>query len=260
MINRMARKKMMYSRRLVRSSTATTNRRGYIKLLASLGVSAAAIGLLKQSGLLDKLVPVSGPQALEEAKISAAAHAWGMVIDLSKCIGCNACVINCKIVNQVPRGQFRTIVNEVNERGSRYFLPLPCMHCENPPCVRSCPTGASHRRDDGIVLINPDLCIACKVCMSFCPYYVTGNGPVRFINLITGVCDKCDFCFAKRYPYRDGEPACVEACPTGARIFGDFNDPNSEVSKSLRTRRIVFRLKERLGTLPRVYYVGEAIA
>ena len=244
------------------------SRREFIGLLASLGVSAAAVGLLKQSGLLDKLELLPSPQALEEARNNAQ-RPWGMVIDLSKCIGCNACVINCKICNEVPRGVFTTKIREVEVRGTQYYLPLLCQQCQNAPCVKVCPTGASYYTDCGCVCVDPTKCIGCKTCMAVCPYMITDengiideHGPPRWVDPRTGRVNKCDFCNRCRengVPEVQSSCFCVLACPAGARIFGDFNDPLSPVSKALRARKFSFRLKEHLGTDPRVYYVGREV-
>ncbi|MBI2266679.1 MAG: 4Fe-4S dicluster domain-containing protein [Armatimonadetes bacterium] len=176
---------------------------------------------------------------------------YGMVIDLRRCIGCHACSVACKAENKVPLSVFRSWV-KITERGAfpnarRYFLPLLCNHCEHPICVINCPVKASYKRDDGIVLIDYDKCIGCKYCIASCPY------EIRFVNPERRTVEKCTFC-AHRID-KGYLPSCVNACPTTARIFGDLNDPDSEVSKLLANNPVQV-LKREMGTEPRVFYIG----
>jgi tetrathionate reductase subunit B len=174
-----------------------------------------------------------------------------MVIDLDRCIGCHTCEIACKYQNDVPLGIWRTWVKEI-EKGRyphvvRSFRPTLCNHCADPVCVKVCPVNASYQREDGIVMVDPHRCVGCRYCMAACPY------EVRYIHPQKGMVDKCDFCCHR---VEAGlRPACVEACPTGARIFGDLNDPESEVTR-LRETRSVQTLKPDMGTDPQVYYIG----
>ena len=177
---------------------------------------------------------------------------YGMLIDLRRCIGCHACSVACKAEFDVPLGATRSWV-EYAEKGeypnvTRSFLPRLCNHCNHPPCVRVCPTGATWKRDeDGIVVVDPDICIGCKYCILACPY------GVRFINADTGAADKCDFCL-----HRVAEgvvPACVETCIGRARIFGDLNDPDSEISRTIASNPVTV-LRPEQGTEPNVFYIG----
>ncbi|MBN2233154.1 MAG: 4Fe-4S dicluster domain-containing protein [Deltaproteobacteria bacterium] len=176
---------------------------------------------------------------------------WGMVIDIDRCIGCHTCEIACKYQNDVPLGLWRTWVKEI-EKGRyphvvRAFRPTLCNHCADPVCVKVCPVKASYQREDGIVMVDPHRCVGCRYCMAACPY------EVRYVHPQKGMVDKCDFCYHR---IEEGLlPACVEACPTGARIFGDLNDPESEVTR-LRETRSVQALKVDMGTDPQVYYIG----
>ncbi|WP_456327157.1 sulfate reduction electron transfer complex DsrMKJOP subunit DsrO [Archaeoglobus sp.] len=176
---------------------------------------------------------------------------YGMVIDLNKCIGCQSCVTACIHENDVPYevGQ-RTYVNYIVTgefpNVSIHYMHRICQHCENPPCVHVCPTGASYKREDGIVLIDYDLCIGCKYCMVACPYNARYFHPLRHTP------DKCTFC-AHRVD-KGLKPACVEVCPTNARIFGDLDDPNSEVSKIVKSGK-AFPIGAEYGTKPSVFYV-----
>ncbi len=176
---------------------------------------------------------------------------WGMVIDLNKCIGCHTCEITCKEQNDVPLGIWRSWVKEI-EKGQypnvvRSFRPTLCNHCDDPVCVKVCPVHASFRREDGIVMVDPHLCVGCRYCMSACPY------EVRYLHPQKGILDKCDFCHFR--VDKGLKPACVEACPTSARVFGDLHDADSEVSQ-LVARKPVQTLKADMGTEPHVYYIG----
>lgn len=175
----------------------------------------------------------------------------GMLIDLRKCIGCRACHVACKSENHVPLGVFRSWV-KVADKGefpnvSRHFIPRLCMHCDKPPCEKNCPTGATYKDESGAVLIQSDKCIGCGMCVSSCPYRA------RHMNPETETADKCTFCMHK--VARGELPACVDACRYGARVFGDLNDPNSEISKMISTEPVQ-RLHPEHGTEPKVYYIG----
>lgn len=197
---------------------------------------------------------------------------YAMVIDLARCIACQACAIACKMETNVPdttpetfqkrKMSFRSRVVPLVRDGSPADLyPILCNQCDNPPCVAACPTGATYRRADGIVLINWDKCIGCRYCMAACPYdmryLVLGEEPKDYQNPDLprpkqGKVDKCTFC--AHLVDRGMEPACVTACPAGARIFGDLNNPNSPVSRLLAARE-AFALKPGFGTKPMVSYL-----
>jgi Fe-S-cluster-containing dehydrogenase component len=145
-----------------------------------------------------------------------------------------------------------------------FFLPRPCMHCQDAPCVKVCPTQASHYNDDGTVQINQDICIGCRYCIVSCPYEArhfnwVENPKQQYSNPDSlprqrGVVEKCTFCIHRRGKGIN-VPACVEVCIGGARSFGDLNDLNSFVSKKLRRRTDSFQLKPELGTHPSVWYL-----
>jgi tetrathionate reductase subunit B len=187
-----------------------------------------------------------------------------MLIDLDRCIGCQACAVACKAEHGVRLGGFRSWVSE-REVGrypavKREFLPSLCNHCENPACLDVCPTGATFKRSDGIVDIDKTKCIGCRHCMGACPYNARYFNPgsdreaeVQFPSRTGGTVDKCDFC-AHRVD-SGVTPACVNTCPSGARIFGDLDDPESEIAR-LHGRREVRSLLPRFGTRPNVLYVG----
>ena len=179
----------------------------------------------------------------------------GLVIDLDTCVGCHACVVSCKGWNNENYGEplsdsdpygsnpTGTFLNRVHtyevqpEEGNAQTIHFPksCLHCEDAPCVTVCPTGASYKRvEDGIVLVNESDCIGCGLCAWACPY------GARELDPSAGVMKKCTLCVDRIYNTNlapeDREPACVRTCPAGARHFGDFNDPNSNVSELTRDR------------------------
>ena len=185
------------------------------------------------------------------ARDGFAGKRWGMLIDLRKCVGCQACTAACKFENNIPVGVFRTWVPDV-ELGAfpntkRAFLPRLCNHCERPSCIEVCPAAATWQRQDGIVEIDYDRCWGCGACVNACPY------DARFINPITKTADKCTFC-SQRVD-QGLLPACVETCIGGARQFGDLNDPNDPVTRQI-LEGVVQQLKPDTGNEPRVFYIG----
>jgi molybdopterin-containing oxidoreductase family iron-sulfur binding subunit len=195
-----------------------------------------------------------------------------MVIDLKRCIGCYGCQLACKAENATPPGVYyaRVLKQEEGQFPTvrQLSLPVLCNHCEDPPCVEACPTGASFKwEEDGIVDIDQDRCVGCRSCMMACPYtnryfndqpqhyFPQGMTPyeqARTARHQHDVVMKCNFC---RDRVRAGKlPACVENCPTVARYFGDLNDPLSEVSRLIKERG-GFTLHPELGTGPSVYYL-----
>ncbi|RLJ71182.1 tetrathionate reductase beta subunit [Hydrogenivirga caldilitoris] len=191
---------------------------------------------------LFSLAPVAAAVKTEEGKKIK----WAMFIDVDKCYGCMACVVACAAENNVPIESFRTwIERHVFEDGRVVFVPKQCNHCENPPCVKPCPTGATYINEDGLVLVNSEICIGCASCVQACPY------GARFMNPVTGTADKCTFCVHRIYEGR--LPACVEACPTAARVFGNILDEETEVRKYV-SHTPVQVLKPEYGTKPKYFY------
>ena len=178
---------------------------------------------------------------------------YAMVLEPALCIDCKACMVACTAENDVPLGDHRNWVSSELKGSypelSLHIEPGQCMHCDDPPCVRVCPTGASFISDHGgIVKVDADKCIGCRYCVLACPY------GARFPNEELGIVDKCTFCDHRLAAGR--EPACVETCPTDVRVFGDLDDPDSEVSRLLRTRVTVVKKKE-AGTRPNLYYITD---
>jgi molybdopterin-containing oxidoreductase family iron-sulfur binding subunit len=197
---------------------------------------------------------------------------YGMVIDLKRCIGCYSCVAACKAEHNSPTGIFQTSVLE-KEMGKfpnaiRLFVPVLCNHCEEPTCTNVCPTEASYKRDDGVVMIDFETCIGCGSCVEHCPYHarvlVEDNRALFFDGktvfekpvyekIPVKVALKCDFCY---YRLEKGlQPACVEVCPTSARIFGDLSDQEGTLQALVRKHNGWQMLPEK-GTEPSVYYIG----
>jgi Fe-S-cluster-containing dehydrogenase component/formate-dependent nitrite reductase membrane component NrfD len=177
---------------------------------------------------------------------------YGFVIDNTRCIGCHACSTACKSENEVPLGVARTWVKTV-EHGTypdvqRSFQVTRCNHCENPPCVTICPTGAMFQRPDGIVEFDKDKCIGCKACMQACPYDAIHIDPA------TKTAAKCHFC---AHRVEAGlEPACVVVCPTEAITAGDLDDPRSKISQLVSISRLTVRKPEQ-GTKPKLFYIDD---
>ncbi|CAB1129312.1 Sulfite dehydrogenase subunit B [Candidatus Hydrogenisulfobacillus filiaventi] len=195
-----------------------------------------------------------------------------LVTDLDKCVGCDACQMSCKVWNTSgPHGPLPDINPWGAKPWSMYWLrvlhleqnkfpdtkttalPLSCFHCREPACVKVCPVGAMHKRpEDGVVLVDYDRCIGCRYCVNACPY-----GNVNF-DPIQGVAKKCTLCIDRVYntdlPEYERVPACVRSCPTGARIFGDIDNPQSDVRQYIE-RYDGFVIGPSFGTRPSNHYL-----
>jgi len=154
-----------------------------------------------------------------------------MVVDLDRCIGCKSCEVACKQENGVVLGCTWNKVLTVGPTGTypdieMYYLPTMCQECKDSPCVKVCPTGASYKSEDGVVLVDKEKCIGCRYCMMACPY------GVRTFNEETKVVEKCTLC--AQLQAVGEEPACVKICPAKCRFVGDIDDPSSEVAKLIK--------------------------
>lgn len=208
-------------------------------------------------------------------------HHWGMIIDIDLCIGCNYCTYACQAINNLTdEMRYNIVTTETTENGDEYFLSRPCMQCGNPPCVHVCPVEATYIRDDGIVAMDYDLCIGCRYCMIACPYdvrvfnwkdYSEDSPTVPLFGTPElpprdrGVMEKCHFC-SHRIDYglerglipgvdAAATPACIVACPTASRVFGDLNDPESPARRKLAVSDNPIRLRDELSTEPAVLYI-----
>lgn len=193
---------------------------------------------------------------------------YAMVIDAKTCVGCEGCVAACTMENQTPfwASLFRTHIEEqvtgTFPNVGRQFVPRLCMQCDEPPCQDVCPTGATYTTEEGVVKVDASRCIGCGYCMVACPYdarYPYQNDKVAQAKSVYGEknahpvphVDKCDFCLHR---LRQGlQPACVETCPLQARIFGDLDEPNSEVARLVASGK-ARPLNAHLGTKPKVFY------
>jgi Fe-S-cluster-containing dehydrogenase component len=236
----------------------------------------------KYSARYGKKVTVSGAPARDGVE-------FGYGLDLSRCIGCRRCVYACVKENNQSRAHpqihwIRVIEMEkargvdlahgeiyyeaeLVPRPGHFYMPVQCQQCRNPPCVKVCPTKATWKEQDGIVVIDYDWCIGCRCCMAACPYgarhfnWAEPTLPADEMNPEThylgnrprpkGVVEKCTFCIQRTRAGR--YPACVEICPVGARKFGNLLDPTSEIRQVMETKR-VFVFKQDLATQPRFYY------
>lgn len=223
---------------------------------------------------------------IKNAAAAKTAPRWAMVMDLRKCIGCRACTVACKSENDVSLGRFRTVIQEKTwgtfPNTKKGFLPIMCNHCEGnkedgvPPCVKVCPEypgkrmtyetadgskiryrgGATYKRPDGLILIDAELCIGCGKCIDACPYGARSFNP--FVKAgkkpELQAADKCDMC--KERIANGIDPSCVNTCQGRARIFGDLNDPNSEVAKLVKEHDLAKNvLLPEEKTDPQVFYI-----
>ncbi len=211
---------------------------------------------------------------------------FGYAINLSKCNGNGACMKACNEENnhdresdqsyirvlEMPKGSMdmeegNSTYDHTVPQEDKFYMPVQCQQCDNPPCVTVCPVEATWKEDDGIVVVDYNWCIGCRYCEAACPYHarrVNWEEPEISADEVNpnqgylsnrirpqGVMEKCHFCLHRT---REGRlPACLEACPTGARLFGDLNDPDSDINWVLKNKR-VFILKEELGTQPSFFY------
>ncbi len=250
--------------------TPVLSRRRFLEILAGAGATTAVTAALAAS----KSLPAHASGETDSN------HRWTMIIDLSKCIGCKYCVYACQAVNDTADDMLWNVhLLDRTATGELFNMTRPCLHCQNAPCADVCPVHATYQRGDGIVIMDYDRCIGCRYCMTACPYDVrrfnwTARtdvnsrqpewGVAEVERRARGVVEKCTFCVhridrgleAGLTPGVDraATPACVNICPVRARLFGDLNDPESEVAQIIATTP-TFRLREELGTEANVYYI-----
>lgn len=247
------------------------------------GKGAATLALTADGELVVSPPRIGAPPVptSAEARRGVPGRRWLMVIDLAACDGCGKCTDVCAKSHFIPGDREFIRLFNMQESGETapYWFPRPCFHCDNPPCTRVCPVGATFKREDGIVLIDNERCIGCRFCMAACPYsarsfnwsrpdnpapaVARGYSPEWGYPRRVGTAEKCDFCADMA---REGKlPHCVTGCPMGAMWFGDENEDAVTNSKGTTVRltkllrdRAGFRYMEELGTKPRVYYLPAA--
>lgn len=241
------------------------NRRNFLKNILLFTSTSGIIGSLSKNAI--------GKSIFKD--YDSKMHYYGMGVDIDKCIGCSRCVQACKTENNVPKLPFyfrtwveRYIIKTDNsvavesidngigksrdtliERDilRSFFVPKLCNHCAHPPCVQVCPVGATFSTEDGAVLVDINRCIGCRYCIQACPY------GARYLNPETNTADKCTFCYHRLV--RGLLPACVEVCPTQARVFGDLKSLASPLARFKRMHKI-YVLKPYLNTEPKVFYAN----
>jgi Fe-S-cluster-containing dehydrogenase component len=214
-------------------TTKSVSRRTFLK-------SALAGGALVAVGSGTALA-----RGLASPKLAEEKAAYALIIDTTKCVGCGACVEACNIRNNLSEGKSYIHILPKEDELHHWFLPVQCQHCANPPCSSVCPTRTTYRRDDGVVMINEKLCVGCKYCEVACPYQARTYDEKR------GVEDKCWLCLD--YVTGGYDPACVQSCIMGARIFGRQDDPNSEVVQLIASGKARI-LHPEFGTRPSILY------
>jgi Fe-S-cluster-containing dehydrogenase component len=268
-------------------------RRTWLRAAAALLATAAVFKLKRPSASATDGETANPKSPNRNLKLSR----WGMMIDLDKCTACGACLVACAVENNVPLGS-----QELSEQGrvirwlnllsftegeypytKQRLLPIPCQHCDQPPCTAVCPVSATYKNPEGIVAQIYPRCIGCRYCVNACPYtckffnWWDPDFPIEIQQGLNpdvpirpqGVTEKCSFCHHRLMRAReqaavedrdlrpgDYVPACAEACPAQAITFGDLKDPKSQMSALARSPRL-FRLLEELGTEPKVLYLRE---
>lgn len=257
----------------MRKEMNASDRRSFLKKVAGGALAVPVLLVYRASSAAESEGSAPLPPGTRPGE-QPVKHDYAYVIRIDRCNGSGKCVQACSAENDVPEGLFRTWVERYvktgdgvhvdspnggmdgfaevedelkNEALSSWFAPKMCNHCHNPPCVQVCPVGATFATEEGFVLVDDKHCIGCASCVQGCPY------GARFMNPKTKVADKCTWCYHR--VKRGQQPACVEVCPTGARLFGDLNDPESEVAKVFRKNEWLV-LKPEMHAEPYCFYVG----
>lgn len=268
------------------SSSRDLCRRQFLKAVAGVGVAAGSISLIDilradaEAGKGSSAV-ASNPGVPQFLGASAATdetaqnRQWAFVVDMRLCDGCDACTEACQKTHFLsPDQKWINVYRMTSAAGQPYFMPRLCMHCENPPCEKVCPVGATFKNDQGVVLVDQKTCIGCRMCMAACPYearYFNWSDPPvppaqyndpmpEFpVPQIKGTVGKCILCV--HYEKTGQLPACVENCPMGALYIADLEaDVATNGSQTVKLSTFLrdndaIRFKEELGTRPRVYYI-----
>ncbi|MDO8691864.1 MAG: 4Fe-4S dicluster domain-containing protein [Dehalococcoidia bacterium] len=256
------------------------SRRKFLEVLGA-GISGAIVVQAAGGVLLGRAFAGASDGAIETepSKRQQEPRLWVFAVDITKCIGCCKCIAACKQENGVPpdpeynrtwverydtptggevkagyMGSWEDSTSTMHSQGApatrrekSFFVPKLCNQCGNPPCVKACPVGATFQTEEGVVLVDETRCIGCKYCIVACPY------GARYLHPRTKVADKCTWCYHR---ISSGQaPACVHVCPTGARMFGQLDDPASSLGDLLQTGAVQV-LKPALGTKPKVRYFG----
>ncbi len=197
------------------------------------------------TGLALSVIPYSAIAA------TGTGQRYGMLIDVRRCTGCQSCQVSCAIENGTPPGRCRTAVKRMSVGSTSkksLMVPMQCAQCANPTCTDVCPVQATGKLDNGIVYIDHNECIGCQMCTEACPY-----GARIIDDSFSAPPEKCNFCYHR---LEQGLlPACVESCVGSARIFGDLNDPESQITKRLKENTIYTLLKDK-NTQPSIFYIG----
>jgi len=255
----------------IKAARPAVERRHFLKtaLMAALGFASPVLSRTKDT--------MKRMQAwIAGTDYDPSEHYYGMAVDVDKCIGCGSCAAACKTENGVPEepfffktwveryrifedgssevdspegavNGFRRITEDGRSPIRNFFVPKLCNHCDNPPCVQVCPVGATYKTPDGVVLMDREYCIGCRYCIQACPY------GARYLDPVNKTADKCTFCYHR--VVKGLEPACVENCPTEARIFGEVKKKASPLMRFRRMNKISV-LKPALNTEPKVYYAN----
>ncbi len=252
------------------------SRRRFLGEAATAGAGVAAAGVLGNGLLQHSGVLAAGPKAGVSSNPAKAAHQWAMVIDLRYCNGCKLCTSACQAAHSLhPDQTWINVFTMRNAAGQSYFMPRPCMMCEDPACVPVCPVNANFRTAEGLTLVNQSRCIGTRICMNACPYqarYFNWKAPRSAprqpfpqepgwpVPQVEGTVGKCVFCAAMLPAGK--LPECVSHCPMGVLYLGDLETDMAvngvgntvKLSKFLQDNDAV-KFKEEYGTHPRVYYI-----
>ena len=258
------------------------SRREFVKtgllVLGAVALGRVAGSSVRAAETHEEAMAATHPLTGAAARVGVPGRKWIMAIDLAKCDGCGKCTQACSKMHFIPpdRQWIKVLRIKDSELTAPFNFPQPCFHCDNPPCTKVCPVDATFKRSDGIVLIDNDRCIGCRMCMAACPYGARSfnwsglpadaaenqheYSPETGVPRKVGTVEKCDFC--PDLAAKGILPACSSICPMGAIYYGDENEDavtngkgETERLHKLLEDRAAYRFMEELGTKPRVYYL-----